>query len=113
MTITRTLTHTLTRTSTHTLTHTLAHTSPPQAKALLRELEDISAKVAATAQDHATKSSNLHQRAVKLVRHGLTHWPVGIQPVDSKPYLLATPPVGLLCVPCCVRHHLHYPSNVE
>ncbi|KAF8073141.1 OST1A [Scenedesmus sp. PABB004] len=39
-----------------------------QAKALLRQLEDVSAKSAAAARDHADKSKALLQRAAKLVR---------------------------------------------
>lgn len=38
-----------------------------QAKVLLRELEEVSPKAAATARDHADKSKALQQRAVKLV----------------------------------------------
>lgn len=39
-----------------------------QAKGLLRELEDVSSKLAASARDHADKSKALQQRVVKLVR---------------------------------------------
>jgi hypothetical protein len=38
-----------------------------QAKVLLRELEDVSTKLAASARDHADKSKALQQRVVKLV----------------------------------------------
>eukprot|EP00879_Flechtneria_rotunda_P014045 GHRR01014673.1.p1 GENE.GHRR01014673.1~~GHRR01014673.1.p1 ORF type:complete len:262 (+),score=98.55 GHRR01014673.1:400-1185(+) len=38
-----------------------------QAKVLLRQLEDVSAKTAAAARDHADKSKSLQQRAAKLL----------------------------------------------
>jgi hypothetical protein len=38
-----------------------------QTKALIGDLEAVSAKVAATAREHAAKSTTLQQRAAKLV----------------------------------------------
>jgi hypothetical protein len=54
---------------THTPRHTCAPTPlTPQAKELLAQLEEVSAKDANTARTHADKSKAMLQRAVRLVR---------------------------------------------
>lgn len=49
-----------------------------QAKSLLKQVEDVSAKLAGAARDHADKSKLLLQRATKLVRARAWHWLLGL-----------------------------------
>lgn len=91
---------------THPSIHTQRNQSiPRQAKVLLRDLEEVSAKAAAEARNYADKSKALQQRAAKLVSSGVGRVTSFWQCSPSHPLTLSHLTLFVSLSPCLSHSH--------